>query len=390
MSRILIAGAGQCGLQLALGLQAGGADVTLVSARSAAELTTIMSTQVLFGPTLALERAAGLDFWQHTAPPIAGLEFCMVAGGQRVAGWSGDLDIPAMSVDQRTKFAAWQGLFLERGGDLRIQPLDPSVVDDLAPGYDLVVIATDRDGLAGMFRTRQRGTPRRSLAAVYLSGAVRAPRGRFTLLPGLGEIVEIDALSGAPGAERPCRIVLVEAIPDGPLDAFADITGPVERLDRMLALLRDHLPEDRYPDVELTDPGATLVGKISPALRDPVALLPSGRPVLGAGDAIAKIDPLGAQGANSAAHCADSYLRKIIACTGPFDQDWMRATGTAWLDTVAAPAVAWTEAILEPPAHLRGLLAAAQANPTLAHTLTNLFAQPARVPEVLAEYPLTA
>ena len=84
--------------------------------------------------------------------------------------------------------------------------------------------------------------------------------------------------------------------------------------------------------------------------------------------------------------CADIYARRIVHHAGPFDQEWMRDTAAAWLDTVAGPAVAWTEAILEPPAQLMELLAAAERNPGLANSLANLFAQPARVPELLAQY----
>ena len=384
MSRVLIAGAGQCGLQLALTLQTQGADVTLVAGRS--KLPNITSTQVLFAPALGLERAAGLDLWRDQVPPVTGIEFTTVVGGQRVAAWSGDLDAPAASVDQRTKFAAWQQLFTERGGDLRIQQLDRQGLDDLGRDYDLVVVSTDRDGLGSVFETRQRHAPARALAAVYLADVEPCPRGRFTLLPGIGEVIEVDALTGEPGSERPCRMVLIEAIPGSPLDAFAGLTDPAARLDRLAGLLREHLPEDRYPHAELTDPGATLVGGVSAVLRNPVARLPSGRSVLGAGDAIAKVDPAGAQGANSAVRCADSYARGILEHTGSFDPEWMRDTATAWLDTVAGPAVAWTDAILEPPAPLMGLLAAAERNPGLANSLANLFAQPARVPDVLARY----
>ena len=63
MRKILIIGAGQSGLQLALSLLADGYDVTIMSARTPEEIRygRVMSTQVMHGPTLRLERELGLD-----------------------------------------------------------------------------------------------------------------------------------------------------------------------------------------------------------------------------------------------------------------------------------------------------------------------------------------
>ena len=58
MRKILIVGSGQSGLQLALGLQARGYDVTVMSARTAEEIRVgqVMSTQCMFEYSLNLER----------------------------------------------------------------------------------------------------------------------------------------------------------------------------------------------------------------------------------------------------------------------------------------------------------------------------------------------
>jgi hypothetical protein len=71
MSRkILIVGAGQSGLQLAFGLQQHGYDVTIMSSKTPEEIRTgkVMSTQAMFGPALAHERAGFLT--GHVTPMV--------------------------------------------------------------------------------------------------------------------------------------------------------------------------------------------------------------------------------------------------------------------------------------------------------------------------------
>lgn len=81
MRRIAVVGAGQAGLQLALGLLAGGYGVTLVAARTAAQVRggPVLSTQAMFGPALRIERAAGLDEWAGEAPAVSSVRSVLAA-----------------------------------------------------------------------------------------------------------------------------------------------------------------------------------------------------------------------------------------------------------------------------------------------------------------------
>jgi len=72
MKRIAIVGAGQSGLQLALGLLGAGYDVTLYSDRSAQEIRDgyVMSSQCMFDSALEIERNLNLNFWEEECPKV--------------------------------------------------------------------------------------------------------------------------------------------------------------------------------------------------------------------------------------------------------------------------------------------------------------------------------
>ena len=74
--RIAIVGAGQAALCLAVSLQrTAGYEVTFVTDRSAEEVRRgpILASQVLFGPALDGEAAAGVETWVDEAPDIRDL-----------------------------------------------------------------------------------------------------------------------------------------------------------------------------------------------------------------------------------------------------------------------------------------------------------------------------
>lgn len=389
MGHIQILGAGECGLPLAHRLLRAGRPVTLVAARDAAAVLngTVTSTQVKFPATLDLEDAAGLGHWRSRAPEIRGIRLSMVMDGQRILGWNGRFTRPAQSVDQRTVFARWLTDYVEAGGELEITDPSTAELDRRAAHYDLTVVTRASGELAASFAPDPGwpapGRPARQLAVFYLEGVAPDPDdlGTYVSLPGLGEFISYPGLTGEPGRERRCEMLLIEAVPGGPLDVFDRHHSPSERLRRAVRLLGAFLPADladRYREAELTDAGATLTGAVEPSIRQPVGTLPSGRPVLGGGDVVCRMDPGGAQGANNAAHCAAAYAAAILARPeGPFDRPWMTAAAAPWLTGTAYHAARWTAAVLAPPAEMQQLMMAAQDDPGLANAFADTFARPA-------------
>ena len=287
MRKILIVGAGQSGLQLALGLQAHGYEVTVMSNRTSDEIRggRVMSTQCMFDRALQHERDLGIDFWADRCPRVEGIGVS-VAGpeGTRPVDWLGRLDDHAQSVDQRVKMAGWMETFVQRGGRLVIHGAAVSDLDFFARAYDLVLIAAGKGELVSMFeRDAERSPydkPQRALAVAYVHGLERRPEHpdtlavRCNLVPGVGELFMIPGytLSG------PCDMLFWEGIPGGPLDVFQGVKDPAEHLSLTLELMERFTPWEyaRATKVELTDAGATLAGRYAPTVRRPIGRLPSG------------------------------------------------------------------------------------------------------------------
>ncbi|NUU22169.1 MAG: FAD-binding oxidoreductase, partial [Streptomycetaceae bacterium] len=217
MRKILIVGAGQSGLQLALGLQDRGYQVTVISDRTAEELRAghVMSTQCMFDTALGHERDLGLNLWDAETPRVRGVGVSVAArDGGRAVDWVGRLDASAQSVDQRIKMAAWLEIFAERGGHVVVHPVTVSDLEWYGQRYDLVLLAAGKGPLAAMFaRDRARSPydrPMRSLAVAYVHGLGPRPEHDFAavrcnLVPGVGELFVMPALT----VSGPCDILFV-------------------------------------------------------------------------------------------------------------------------------------------------------------------------------------
>jgi hypothetical protein len=387
--KILMVGAGQSGLQLALGLLQHGYDVTVMSARTAEEIRSgrVMSTQAMFDAALQHERDLGINFWEDKTPPFNGISVTLAApDGGRALDWYGRLNAYGQSVDQRVKMSGWLEAFENRGGKVIIHGVTVSDLDRLVPMYDLTIVAAGKGELVNVFgRDASRSpysTPQRALAVVYVRGLKRRPGCpenlrpvNINLVPGVGELFIMPCLT----TSGPCDILFFEGIPDGPLDRFTSIRTPDEHLRLTLELMEKFLPweYERARDVELTDWGGTLSGRYAPVVRYPVAHLPSGGIALGMADVVVANDPITGQGSNNAAKCAAVYLDAILEHGDkPYDADFMQKTFDAYWD-YAQYVTTWTNAMLQPPPpHVVEILGAASQHQEVADRFANGFNNP--------------
>ena len=388
MRRILIIGAGQAGLQLALTLLGhGGYDVTVMTAQTPEEILhgRITSTQCMFYPALRIEREAGLNDWEAEAPWIEGQRVTLAGpGGQKVLETYGIWDAPAQSVDQRVKMSGWLERVEKAGGRVVLHPVVTSDLEALAGMYDLTIIAAGKGALVELFdRDASRSpydAPQRTLAAIYVHGvkpypARPVPHVRINAVPGVGETFLMPALTRS-GA---CDAVLVEAVPGGPFDVFTDrrIT-PAEHLRRLQDLYAQWAPweHELFTGAEPTDELATLYGSYAPVVRHPVGAVGE-RHVLGMGDVVVLNDPASGQGANNAAHCAAVYYQAIVEHGDrPFTPEWMRRTFERYWDYAQWP-TALTNTMIGPlPEHVQQILGMASVDEEVARRFAGGYAVP--------------
>jgi 2-polyprenyl-6-methoxyphenol hydroxylase-like FAD-dependent oxidoreductase len=393
MATITIIGSGQAGCQLALGLQAQGYNVTLVSDRSPDDIAagSVLSTQCMFGAALAHERALGLNFWDASCPPIEGLMIRVAGADEPALAWGARLDRPAQSVDQRIKLPMWMRLFEQRGGRLITQAADVRALEGYAQESDLVIVAAGKGEIARLFErdaTRSPyAAPQRALALACVHGLEAETPFEgvcFNLIPGVGEFFVMPGLTHS----GPCHYLLAEAIPGGPLDIWEGVKSDTEHLGLLQDALRRFLPWEaaRARAISLADGRSTLRGRYAPTVRKPVAVLPSGAAVLGMADAVVLNDPITGQGANNAARCAALYLASILAHGDqPFDTRWMQRTFDSYWEH-AAVVTGWTNAMLQPPpAHMMQLMGAAAELPGVARWFVNGFDEPTTLFPALAD-----
>ncbi|PRY02353.1 styrene monooxygenase/indole monooxygenase family protein [Allonocardiopsis opalescens] len=386
MRKVLIVGGGQSGMQLALCLQEHAYDVTLMTVCSAEELFggRAVSMQILYHSACAAEREYGLDFWEGRLPPINGMRITgHLPGGATAFDWTGRLDAPAQSIDERVKMAVWQQEFEERGGKVVLHGATVSDLDRLTGMFDLTIVATGHSGLAEMFEADGSRPlarmPKVATAIAYLEASAAYPDADVVgvdIVPGLGHVIAWPGYS----VNGPCHQIAVTGAADGPLSRFPRRLTPQAHLAVLLDLLREYLPERyaAYRGAVLADPGAVAMDHANPLVRRPVALLPSGRPVLGMGDTVVVTSPALQQDANNASMAAKVYLEAILAHGGaPFDESFMHAAFERYME-YAGPFTSEVAARLHfNPPYVVDFCTAADRHQVLADRFVNGFDDPA-------------
>ncbi|MCL2657116.1 MAG: FAD-binding oxidoreductase [Betaproteobacteria bacterium] len=384
MRKITIIGAGHAGLQLGSTLVSHGYDVTIVSARTGAEIGAgkILSSQSMYALAVGQERAAGLAFWDAECPPIAGLQ---VNVGNDDAGVMLNFQTPmaaGQAVDQRMKMPRWIAEFERRGGKLVIQSAGIPELETYAAESDLVLVAAGKGDLASMFprdaERSQLDRPQRTTALTYVHGMKNpSPTGAVEINghPGIGELAHFPGLTHS----GPCQIINLECMIDGPMDRWSEVKTPADHLALTLELIRKFFPweAERFADARLTDDNAILAGRVTPTVRKPVGTLPSGRHVLGIGDVFVLNDPITGQGSNNASKAATRLLAAILAREAePFDREWMQMITDQCWDEIRWAAKLANTMLLPPEPYLLDLFGACSAFPGVARKLADGFTDP--------------
>jgi hypothetical protein len=339
---ILVIGSGFAALSTTFSALAQGLDVTLLSPLRPKDITDgrIRSTQCHFRMARSIVADAGIPVWQDVAPVIDHVQITALADGQPMLDWTQPLGPsgPAATPDLRLivphslQLLGMQGRVRYHRG-----PLSVREVDALADPFDLVLVADP--ALADLFPTDPARTPtsqpRRRLSVTYAHGAdLDDDRVLVWLVPGIGEILILPGYT----LTGPCHMVLVEALPGGPWDRWTPEMTPDEHWHALQDVLRSHLPAigESFATAELTDPLGVLAGAVTPWVRSPVGALPSGRPAMAVGDLFATVDPLCAQGGNTAAKVGH-YVADAIAARGnePPTREWLHDVAEgAWQEIV--------------------------------------------------------
>jgi len=388
MSRILIVGAGQAGLQLAIGLLQSGHEVTVVSNRTPQDIHDgqVSSSQCMFGAALAHERELGINHWDAVCPPVEGISLSVPApdgSGAKAIDWAARLRDAAQSVDQRLKMPIWMEDLESAGGRLVIEDAGIEDLERHAAENDLVVVAAGKGVITRLFeRTPERSpydTPMRALALTYVTGMTPRPEYsavNFNIVPTVGEYFVFPALTT--GGE--CEIMVFEGIPGGPMDCLGDVSSPAEHLAKSRWIHETFMPweAERCREIELTDDRGILAGRFAPTVRNPVGVLPSGASVLGLADTVMLNDPITGQGSNNASKMAAAYLEAIRARgDGPFDRAFMAQTFEDFWTSYGQYVTGWTNALLSPPPpHVLELLGAGNAHAEVADRFVNGFDDP--------------
>ncbi|MEV0677919.1 styrene monooxygenase/indole monooxygenase family protein [Actinosynnema sp. NPDC050436] len=384
MRSVAVVGAGQAGIVLSAALLRAGWRVTLCSDLTAEQYLESgeRPTACLFGDQVEYEAALGLDDFPD-APRADRIRLDLYTDDRLVAlSVDAPLRKPALAVDQRLKFARGLRELAARGATVVTGSVTEGDLDSLAATHELVVVTVGRKTFGSLFARDPARSVHTSAQRTLFTVNVRGydldahPRHRdivFTFVPGVVEVFWVPFWDKDAGASRS---IAVEAVPGGPADRFGAVTTASEGLAVLRGLVDEMLPGQAsfLAPVRPTRETTWLKGAVVPAVREPVAVLPSGRHVLGLGDAVVLNDPIAAQGANNATRMARFFASRL----GDYDGTaaWLRARFEEFWE-VGRHANDFSEGMLVPMArHQRDVLVAASRHPEVGERLWEGFNDP--------------
>ncbi len=339
MRSVAVVGAGQAGIVLSAALLRAGWRVTLCSDLTADQYLDSggRPTACLFGDQNDYEASLGLDFFPD-APRGRRIRLDLYTDDRLVAFTiDAPLRKPALAVDQRLKFAHGLRELAARGAHVVTGSVTVGDLDSLAATHDLVVVTVGHRAFSGLFaRDPVRSvhtSAQRELFMINIHGydLDAHPQHRdivFTFVPGTVEMFWVPFWDKDVGESRS---IVVEAMPGGRADRFSSVTSASEGLDVLRDIVDEMLPGQSafLRPARPTSETTWIKGSVVPVVRKPVAVLPSGRHVLGLGDAVVLNDPLAGQGANNATRMARFFASRLDEYDGTapwlrkrFDEFW--------------------------------------------------------------------
>jgi len=356
MTSIGIVGAGVAGLHLGLLLRQHDIPVTIYTDKTGDELAggRLLNSVAHHHPTLDRERALGVHHWD--AAEYGYVCHHHYVGGPAPMVFRGDFAEPSSAIDYRLYLPRLMGDFEDRGGRVAVQSVQADDLDRLAGQHDLLVVASGRGTLGGLFGRRAEKSPydkpqRRLCVALWHGIAPSEPKGvTLSISPGHGELVELPIYS----AEGHVTALLCENIPGGDDLALADLRydeDPKAFEQTVLQKLKEHHPAV-YERVDpgsfgVTRPQDILQGALIPHMRADYAQLANGKYALAVGDIHSVVDPLVGQGANSASYSAWTVGEEILSDLG-FDELFCQRVARRRADVVEGISD-WTNFMLAPP-----------------------------------------
>ena len=409
MSKIAIIGSGINGMVAAHGLLAQGHKVTVYSALRAQDWLDKVppsGTAARYSSAIELERELNLNHWEELIPKIDGVHFvhCMQPGAQPIT-FTGDVTRKIMAIDTRLQSSQWMYDFEDRGGKIEIEEIDVKKLDEIANENDLSLVATGKRALSSIFKRDEARsiyrTPQRLLAMITvknLSMQRKSVPGKklaavANFFAHIGETFDFPYLH-KDGFQ--CWNLLFTANEGREFDKFRNYKSGEEVVNIAKTLFKEFIPWDYewFKNAELADEHSWLVGTVTQCVKNPVSILPSGKPVMALGDTAVTLDPAGGQGANNGYRQIRTLLKAVkLRGEQPFTEEWMHKTFDEYYETIGKAAVELTNIFLSGNYQAGFEQLASQydnngkpRNEALAQSFVNLSLDGADDPNVLLNY----